>query len=330
MNESQWIKTYILPRSGATSGSFLGPGDDASVGPSLATDSPVLTVDAMVEGQHFIGDWIDDETLARRLLRSSISDLSAMGATAVGFLLSVETPCLPGRLGDRFWSSIDEQCEQLGITLLGGNVTASDGPLSLHCTFLGRVQSGHEWRRSGAKSGDLLVVTGDPGMAAQARERIAATAAVARPPAADDRWSSPIPRIEVARALASAAVDGPIVTAAIDLSDGLHLDLERLCQASGQRATIDIDALVETALAPTPDQVLAGGEDYELLMAIDPDSLDRFARIAAQHATRWHPIGVIESAASPAATSDTVQVRLGGTVLKREPRGWDPFDLQQH
>ena len=83
MTESQWIETYILPRSGEPSRSFLGPGDDAAVGPPLATDSPVLTVDAMVEGQHFIADWLDDETLARRLLRCSFSDLSAMGASAV-------------------------------------------------------------------------------------------------------------------------------------------------------------------------------------------------------------------------------------------------------
>jgi thiamine-monophosphate kinase len=325
MTESEWIETYILPRSGGHSCSFLGPGDDAAVGPPLATDSPVLTVDAMVEGQHFIDDWLDDETLARRLLRSSFSDLSAMGARAVGFLLSVATPRLPGRLGDRFWRAIDEECESLGIRLLGGNVTASDGALSLHCTCLGRVQNGHEWRRSGAKEGDLLLVTGDPGMAAQAREQIAGGGGVDLPSHGADRWSSPISRLEVARALAQAQVDGPIVTAAIDVSDGLHLDLARLCQASGQRATIDIDALVATALAPTADQVLAGGEDYELLMAIEPDSLDRFADIAVQQATRWHQIGVIESADKGSISTDRVQVRLGGATLRREIHGWDPF-----
>ena len=168
-------------------------------------------------------------------------------------------------------------------------------------------------------------MTGDPGMAAQAREQIAGGGGVDLPSHGADRWSSPISRLEVARALAQAQVDGPIVTAAIDVSDGLHLDLARLCQASGQRATIDIDALVATALAPTADQVLAGGEDYELLMAIEPDSLDRFADIAVQQATRWHQIGVIESADKGSISTDRVQVRLGGATLRREIHGWDPF-----
>lgn len=324
MTELEWIENFIIPRSGAHEDGQLGPGDDAALSPSLDDDRAVLTVDALVEGQHYLDHWLDDQTLARRVIRSSVSDLAAMGATPVGFLLSVESAKLPGRLGDPFWLAIDEECRDLDVQLLGGNVTRSEGPLSIHCTFLGRVAAGREWRRSGAQTGDLLVVTGDPGHASRARQEISWGVQ----PVAGDRWSEPIPRVDLAAALAAVPPADGIVTAAIDISDGLLLDLRRLCQASGCAANIDIDALVTEEISK--EMVLAGGEDYELLLAIDATSMAHFEAIASEQGTDWHLLGIIEE-----GTAGEVAVKIGGQSLATDQLGaevcggWDPFDLQR-
>jgi len=323
LTELEWIETFITPRSGQHEAGQLGPGDDAALSPPLGGDRAVLTVDALVEGQHFLDHWLDDQTLARRVIRSCVSDLAAMGATPIGFLLSVESAKLPGRLGDQFWLAIDEECRALDVQLLGGNVTRSDGPLSIHCTFLGRVTAGREWRRSGARGGDLLVVTGDPGHASRAMQEISWGLL----PAADDRWSEPIPRVDLAVALAAVAPTDSIVTAAIDISDGLLLDLRRLCKASGCAANIDIDDLVTEEISK--QMVLAGGEDYELLLAIDAASMAHFEEIASEQETDWHLLGTIEN-----GNAGEVAVKIGGQTLASDELGgeisggWDPFDLQ--
>ena len=100
MRETDWIETFVLARTAKDPpADFLGPGDDAALLPPQGDDCFVVSVDALIEGQHFLGDWLDDEGLARRLLRSSVSDLAAMGASPRGFLLSIETAELPGRVG---------------------------------------------------------------------------------------------------------------------------------------------------------------------------------------------------------------------------------------
>ena len=323
MTELEWIEKFIAPRSDQHDAGQLGPGDDAALAPALGDDRAVLTVDALIEGQHYLDHWLDDQTLAKRVIRSSVSDLAAMGATPVGFLLSVESAKLPGRLGDQFWLAIDEECRDLDVQLLGGNVTRSEGPLSIHCTFLGSVTAGQEWRRSGAQTEDLLVVTGHPGHASRARQEISWGIQTA----ANDRWSEPIPRVDLAAALAAVPPPDRIVTAAIDISDGLLLDLRRLCQASGCSASIDIGALVTEDISK--EMVLSGGEDYELLLAIHAASMTNFEEIASDQGTDWHLLGTIKD-----GTDGDVEVKIDGQSLKSDElgaefsAGWDPFDLQ--
>ncbi len=319
MRETDWIETFVLARTAKDPpADFLGPGDDAALLPPQGDDCFVVSVDALIEGQHFLGDWLDDEGLARRLLRSSVSDLSAMGASPRGFLLSIETAELPGRVGQMFWQGIDAECVVLDLQLLGGNVVKSSGALALHCTCIGSVAPDRQWRRSGAVAGDLLVVTGNPGQAAQARERIARGENLG----GQDPWTSPQPRLLFAAALSSALADASQQRqpAVIDISDGLLVDLKRLCAANHCSGRIDIGALIETAGSPLPEQVLGGGEDYELLLAIPASAGEILEQVAARTKTPIHEIGTL----TPEAV-ERVEVWIGDR--KQEPRqpGWDPF-----
>jgi thiamine-monophosphate kinase len=318
LRETDWIETFVLKRAGDRSSTdFLGPGDDAALLPPIADECTVLSVDALIEGQHFRSDWLDDRALARRLLRSSVSDLAAMGARPRGFLLSIETPELPGRVGDQFWRGIDEECQQLDLQLLGGNVARSGEALALHCTCVGTVAAERQWRRSGACAGDVLVVTGNPGRAAQARERIASGEDLG----ATDPWSAPQPRLQFATTLAGALAqaDGHRQPAAIDISDGLMLDLKRLCEANHCCARIDIGALVEPDGSPLTEQVLGGGEDYELLLAIEPAAWPILEQVAAQTGTAIHQIGTFTAEAH-----DQIEVWNGEQKIGAGDVGWDP------
>ncbi|MEE2883191.1 MAG: thiamine-phosphate kinase [Planctomycetota bacterium] len=319
MTETEWIETFIQPRANkGLRSDWLGPGDDAALLPLDDSECSVLTVDALVEGQHFRTEWLDDSGLARRLLRSGVSDLTAMGARPRGLLLSIETPELPGRVGETFWDSVDQECQLLDLKLLGGNVVATDGPLALHATCIGSVGIGREWRRNGASVDDLLLVSGYPGRAAQAREQIAAGQSFA----GKDPWTAPEPRLLFAATLSTLlAQEAPqLLPAVIDISDGLLLDLKRLCQVNGCGARIDIGALLEPVGSPTADQVLSGGEDYELLMAIPSSARSIVAKAADETGTPWHEIGTLT-----ANQDQQIEVLIQGSDLTPENQGWDPF-----
>lgn len=315
----EWIDTYIAPRKVSnTTTDWLGPGDDAALLPCQDQEHCVLTVDALVEGQHFHHDWLDDQGLARRLLRSSVSDLTAMGAEPRGVLISIETSELPGRVGDDFWQSIDQECQLLNLKLLGGNVARTTGPLALHATCAGSVGIGREWRRTGASVGDLLLVSGAPGRACQARERIEQ----GNKPPGEDHWTCPQPRWLFARALSNLIEQEmpDSLPSAIDISDGLLLDLKRLCQSNHCGAQIDIESLTRSVDSPSARQILSGGEDYELLMAI-PASMKPLVQIAAkQTETEFHEIGLLT-----AATNSEIEVLNGLQPWDPEKLGWDPF-----
>ncbi len=173
MREREWIDRFVRPRAprADAGGTLLGPGDDAALLAIPPGDVAVLTVDGLIEGRHFLGPWLEDDELAARLVAVTVSDLAAMGANPLGILLSLETPDLPGRLGDRFFAGLDRILPRAGL-LLGGNVVRTDGPLALTATAIGSVRPDCALRRDAARAGDVIAVSGLPGRAAAARERI--------------------------------------------------------------------------------------------------------------------------------------------------------------
>ena len=259
---------------------LAGPGaldllDDAALLDAPAGKQLVLAADAMVAGVHFLPD-DPPETIGRKLLRVNLSDLAAMGASPLGYLMTVALPrdLPPGWLG-RFVDGLAEDQAAFGLQVLGGDTVSTPGPLTLSLTILGTVAPGAALRREGARPGDALWVSGTIGDGALGlrvlQGKLPHDEHLAR------RYRLPEPRLALGAALVGVA------RAAMDVSDGLVQDCGHLCRAGGCGAVIEAAAVPRTlddpALLPL---ILTGGDDYELLFAApaEADSLVR-ARAAA-------------------------------------------------
>lgn len=215
-----------------------------------------ITSDTLNAGIHFTGDETAD-LIARKALRVNLSDLAAMGAKPVAYSLNLALPkdCDEAFLA-AFAQGLARDQKHYGVSLVGGDSTATHGPLSISITAYGLVKKGSALRRSGAKLGDAIYVTGNIGEAALGLE-------VAQRKRAHDahllqRYQLPEPQTEYAQTLIGTA------TACMDISDGLVQDLEHLCSASNVGAELRLDA-IPLADKQAYEQCLTGGDDYELL-----------------------------------------------------------------
>ena len=250
---------------------LAGPGaldltDDAALLVPPAGRDLVLTVDAMVAGVHFLPDDPPD-LVGRKLLRVNLSDLAAKGATPLGYLMTVSAPrATPDAWFAGFAAGLAADQAEFEVTLLGGDTTSTPGPISLSLTAVGHVAPGRMVRRTGARAGDGIWVTGTIGDGALGL-------AVAQGKLADptghllDRYRLPRPRLGLPIA--------GIASAGMDVSDGLVQDLGHLCRAAGLHATVEapLVPLSDAARAAGPDWLttcLTGGDDYELLLAVPP------------------------------------------------------------
>jgi thiamine-monophosphate kinase len=273
LGEFEMIKSLFAPMAGEGG---LSLEDDAAVlRPSPGADL-VLTKDALVEGVHFFAD-DPPESIARKLLRVNVSDLIAKGARPRGFLLALARgPRHDQEWLARFAAALGEDARHYGIELLGGDtVKAAQGMFSL--TAIGEVPKGRMVRRQGGAPGDRLYVTGTIGDAALGlalRTSPAPGWAAALLPEHRafllDRYLHPQPKAALAPLVCARA------SAAMDISDGLVGDAEKLALCLGRTVFIEKIPLSEAAnaiLAQTPDlleTVLTGGDDYEILMAVPP------------------------------------------------------------
>ncbi|MDF1564567.1 MAG: thiamine-phosphate kinase [Deltaproteobacteria bacterium] len=272
----------------------IGPGDDAAALRCAPGKVLVTTTDAMVEGVHFLREAFPARAVGRKALAVNLSDLAAMGASSRWLLCSLVIP--PG-LGRRWLREAGEGmaglCRAEGVTLVGGNISA--GPkLELHLTLLGEADPARLLRRSGAREGDGIWVSGTLGDAALGLSRLQG---LSRPPARPGklqlRQLEPTARTVLGRALAGRQ----LASACLDVSDGLALDLRRLCEASGVGARIALEHLplsapARRALSRMEDPwapPVSGGEDYELLFTVPPGktrALERFLARSGHAATR--------------------------------------------
>ncbi|EFH12715.1 thiamine-phosphate kinase [Teichococcus cervicalis] len=266
--EFSLIAKHFAPLAGPGA---LGLLDDAAVLAPPPGRELVLAADAMVAGVHFLPD-DPPETLGRKLLRVNLSDLAAMGAAPLGYLMTVALPRgTPDSWLAGFAAGLAEDQREFGIHVLGGDTVSIPGPVTLSLTILGHVAPGAALRRAGARVGDEVWVSGSIGdgmlgLAALRGEVPDAEGYLA------SRYRLPRPRLALGQALAGLA------HAAMDVSDGLVQDLGHLCRAGGCGAVLragdvplspDAAALV-TAQPGLLPRLLSGGDDYELLFAAAP------------------------------------------------------------
>ncbi|MBS1800785.1 MAG: thiamine-phosphate kinase [Acidobacteria bacterium] len=253
----------------------LGIGDDCAILRPPRGSEVLVTTDFSLEGRHFRRDLHPAASAGHRCLARGLSDLAAMGASPLAAFLSLAVPprLLRARRGrlwlEGFFAGIRELASRHGVVLAGGDTAESPADLIFaDIVLIGSAPRGRALRRSAARPGDNIYVTGSLG---GAHAELTALLASNRP-ARVTGWQGhphffPQPRL----AVGSALLRRHLASAAIDLSDGLSTDLTHLCEASGVRAEIDASALpLSTSLAKlTPDAAmyaaLHGGEDYELL-----------------------------------------------------------------
>jgi thiamine-monophosphate kinase len=242
----------------------LGVGDDcALVDVSNGMDLAVST-DTMVSGVHFFPD-VDPETLGHKALAVNLSDMAAMGAMPYWAMLALTVPEVNHEWLAKFAKGFFDLAEEFGVSLIGGDTTR--GPLTMTVTIMGEVPAGAALRRSGAKVGNDIWVSGNLGDAALAvaHRRGLLKLDEGEYLEAVMRLYEPTPRVTLGQALRGLA------TSAIDISDGLLADLDHICALSKVGATIEADLLpvsaigaahIDTAAGLTA--VVAGGDDYEL------------------------------------------------------------------
>ena len=296
--EDGLIARYFAPLAGI--GADRLRDDAATLTPTPGHDL-VLTADAVVAGVHHFPD-DPPASIARKALGVNLSDLAAKGATPRGFLLTLALPddWSEDWLAD-FADGLGRAALEADCPLLGGDTVRAGGPLLIGVTAFGEVPAGAMIRRTSAAIGDRLCVTGTVGDAALGlllRLEPDAPWAGALDPAMrdhlEDRYLHPRARLALARGLRRQA------SAAMDISDGFAGDLAKML-GDGRSARIDADAVplspaAARALSVEPgliQRLLTGGDDYEILCAVRPESLDALRAEAAEVGVPLAVVGTV-------------------------------------
>jgi thiamine-monophosphate kinase len=317
LGEFERIRRFFAPLAGPGG---LGLVDDAALIDCAPGRRLVITADAIVAGVHYLpGD--PPDLVARKLLRVNLSDLAAMGARPLHYVL---TTALPAELGPewlaRFADGLAEDQRRYGIDLLGGDSVGTRGPAVLSLTAIGEVTAEQEIRRSGARPGDLVWVSGSigdaflglgalhgahPDLSRQHREYLVC------------RFRLPEPRTELGPRLCG------IAHAMIDVSDGLLADLGHICETSGTAAVVEMTRLplspatrwiVESSRDMLP-RLAAAGDDYELLFAAPAGATEAIVALSSFLQIPVTEIGRIEAGAGVRLIDDdgrTIPVETTG------------------
>jgi thiamine-monophosphate kinase len=300
----------------------LGIGDDAALVSGTPGYEMVLTCDWFLEGTHFLRDKHAGDAVGWKCLARAVSDIAAMGAVPRCFLLSLALPReLAGSWFDDFLGGLRRAATRFGCSLLGGDTTERREVL-INVTVVGEVRRGRAVRRSGARPGDIIYVSGRLGEAELGlrllRERKRGSSM--REPRLR-KHLYPEPRLELGRWLS----EKRIASAMMDLSDGLSSDLRRLCEASRVGAVIKSENLPAVRVTKLErhrrvdplELALHGGDDYELLFTVPKSKAKRLPR--SVDGVALMPIGEVTQAREVLVTDGDARQR----ILK--PRGWDPF-----
>lgn len=276
LGEFEIIERFFAPLAAGAPGAY-GLKNDAAAVSVPPGDELIVTKDLMVAGIDYLpGE--NPSVVARRLLRINLSDLAAMGAKPLGYLLGLALPREAGADWlEAFAGGLALDQKAYGLDLLGGDLSATDGPATLSLTALGTVRAGMALTRGGAKPGDAVFVSGTIGDAALGLAALKGELGILSEAARAglvQRHRLPEPRLALGMALVGLA------HAALDVSDGLMADLGHICEVSGvgariEAARVPLSDAAKSALylgAASLETVLTGGDDYELLFAAPPEA----------------------------------------------------------
>jgi thiamine-monophosphate kinase len=317
------LKTIRARAAAITSSSVrLGIGDDCALLRPRTGEELAVTTDLSIEGRHFQLAWHPPESIGHRTLARGLSDLAAMGARPVAAFLSLGLPqkltvSSPGAQSwvERFLNGLLALAAEHGVPLAGGDLAES--PLAVADIVLtGAVPKGKALLRSGATPGDRIYVTGSLGGAAAELAALSDSPQIFAAQTTASRTAPhlyPQPRIAQGVWLRKHG----LVSAAMDLSDGLSTDLAHLCEESGVAAEVDAAALPLGAGA-TLAQALHGGEDYELLFTT-PEAAKIPRKIAGVAITAIGRVLAMDSR-RPRVSLVTENLRK-----PLEPHGWEHF-----
>lgn len=316
------------------SSSVTGIGDDAAVFQAAAGKETVITTDLLIEEIDFRRTTIPPYLLGHKALAVSLSDIAAMGARPRWVLTSIGLPADVWQTDfvDRFYSGLLELASRYDVQLIGGDTSRTEEKIVIDSIVIGECSAKHAVKRSGAKPGDQIFVTGSLGAAAAGLRLVERGAHLAEQNLDDEdsqkldhlllRQLRPEPRVGWGIVLG----DERLATSMIDISDGLSSDLNHLCAASG------VGALIDSSLLPIDRQVvelcgrraldplqlaLHGGEDFELLFTVATGDAARLPRrVDGTQITR---IGEIRT------SNEGVRMSEGTRIWELNPGGWKHF-----
>jgi thiamine-monophosphate kinase len=297
----------------------LGVGDDCALVDVTNGMDLAVSTDTMVQGTHFFPD-VNPENLGHKALAVNLSDMAAMGAMPYWAMLALTVPNVNHEWLAAFAKGFFDLAQEHNVSLIGGDTTR--GPLTLTVTIMGEVPAGAALRRSGAKVGNDVWVSGNIGDAALAVAhrygRLVLTEDDYRE--AVMRLYEPSPRVQLGQALRGLA------TAAIDVSDGLLADLTHICRLSGVGATVELASVPVSTIGAKHinsdagrNAIVAGGDDYELCFTAHPNSRDSIEDLT-------EVLGIPISRVGQVKRGKGVSL-LGadGKAVKIDGRGYDHF-----
>ncbi|SEP98939.1 thiamine-phosphate kinase [Faunimonas pinastri] len=320
IGEFDLIRRYFRPLAGEGAFDLT---DDAAILQLGPGEELVVTADMVAAGVHFLPDDPAD-TIARKALRVNLSDVASKGAKPAGYIMTVAFPrdVEEGWIAE-FCRGLAEDQREFDTRLLGGDTIGIASGLTVSITAFGKVPAGEMVHRFGGRPGDRLYVSGEIGCgAAGLRLLLGETILGPLPPAARQRligrYRVPQPRTALAEAVRACA------SAAMDVSDGLIGDCDKLVAASGCGAVIHADSVPldpDLVTVAKDDSVLAalltGGDDYEILAAVPPEDEERFRFMAARAGIAVTRIGeLVEEAGA-------VEVLRGGRPMDLARRSYD-------
>lgn len=298
----------IRDRARPGQGIILGIGDDCSILRIPPGHEVLVTTDFSLEGMHFRREWHPPEVVGHRCLARGLSDIAAMGGEPIAAFLSL---ALPGKTKkawvDRFLNGLLNLADAFHVTLAGGDTAESPDGVLADIVVIGSVPKGKAIRRSGARPGDRVYVSGSLGGAAAAFKSLFSGRRLTP--------KNPVPRIALGRFLR----EKKLASAMIDVSDGLSTDLGHICEESGVGAEIRADAIPLARIGRQKREVdlkfaLHGGDDYELLFTAPQSN-----RIPQQIA------GVPTTQVGKITRDKSVVLIDGGLRHELKPQGWQHF-----